>query len=72
MAMTSVAIGINNGLAIVSGLFLVALPIFLAVSLIKKWKRVPSKELVEGGEKTDISLTRLSNKSLSLNDIDGG
>ena len=50
MEVTSIALGFNNVLAAIFGLFVAGLPILLAVSLTKKWKRVPSKEHVEGGE----------------------
>ena len=51
LAVNSFAIGINNVLAIISGLAVVAWPIILAVKLINSWKKAPKNEnLAEGGE----------------------
>ena len=68
LEVTSIALGFNNVLAAIFGLFVIGLPIFLAVSLNKKWKRVPSKEHVEGGEEEDPTVTKVTNSCVSLGD----
>ena len=68
MRVTSIALGFNNVLAAFFGLFVVGLPIFLAVSLTKKWKLVPRKEHVEGGEQDDPTVTKVTSSSVSLGD----
>ena len=68
MQVTSIALGFNNVLAAIFGLLVAGIPIFLAVSLAKKWKHAPSKEHVEGGEQEDPTGTKVTSSCVSLGD----